>query len=148
MTQKTLQITDALHAYMLENWLREHPAQAKLREATAALPQARMQIAPEQGQFMAVLTRLLGARRTLDVGVFTGYSALSVALALPAGGEVIALDINTEWTAIAREHWRAAGVADKIDLRLAPALQSRFDRSRRSRFLRSRLHRRRQAELC
>jgi caffeoyl-CoA O-methyltransferase len=96
----------------------------RLRDETAALPNARMQIAPEQGQFMALLGRLMGARRCLEVGVFTGYSSLAVALALPDDGRIVACDVSEEWTAVARRHWSAAGVAHKIDLRLAPALDT------------------------
>jgi caffeoyl-CoA O-methyltransferase len=101
---------------------RVQPQQARLREETRQLPLARMQIAPEQGQFMALLVQLLGARRTLELGVFTGYSALSVALALPADGRVVACDVNDEWTRIARRYWAEAGVADRIELRLGPGL--------------------------
>jgi caffeoyl-CoA O-methyltransferase len=88
------------------------------------MPRAGMQIAPEQGQFMAMLVTLLGARRTLEVGVFTGYSALAVALALPHDGRVVALDISEEWTNVGRRYWQAAGVADKVDLRVGPAAES------------------------
>jgi predicted O-methyltransferase YrrM len=88
------------------------------------MPHAGMQISPEQGQFMALLARLIDAKRTLEIGVFTGYSAMSVALALPPGGKIIACDVSEEWTAMARRHWEKAGVAGKIDLRLAPALQT------------------------
>jgi caffeoyl-CoA O-methyltransferase len=96
----------------------------RLREETAKLPMSMMQISPEQGQLLGLLIRATGARRCLEVGVFTGYSALSVALALPQDGSLIACDVNAEWTAIATRYWRAAGVADKIDLRLAPALDT------------------------
>jgi predicted O-methyltransferase YrrM len=96
----------------------------RLREETALHPDAEMQIAPEQGQFMALLVRLIGARRTLDVGVFTGYSSLVVALALPADGEVVACDVSAEYTAIARRYWREAGMEGKIHLHLAPALET------------------------
>jgi caffeoyl-CoA O-methyltransferase len=102
--------------------VREHPVLAELREETAKLPQAVMQIGADQGQFMALLARLTGAKRCLEVGVFTGYSSLSVALALPEDGNIIALDVSEEWTAIARRYWKKAGVEKKIDLRLGPAL--------------------------
>ena len=95
-----------------------------LRIQTHKMSMGQMQISPEQGQFMRLLIELLGARKTLDIGVFTGYSALSVALALPPEGKVVACDINTEWTKIARRFWEMAGVASKIDLRLAPALET------------------------
>jgi predicted O-methyltransferase YrrM len=100
---------------------RETPVQQRLRAETSALPRGRMQIGPDQGAFLALLVRLLGARRTLEVGTFTGYSALSVASALPSDGKLIACDVSKEWTDIARRYWAEAGVADRIDLRLGPA---------------------------
>jgi caffeoyl-CoA O-methyltransferase len=118
---RTLNLDDSLYAYVLAHSLREHPAQAALREATKSHPHAGMQIGPEQGQFMALLVRLIGARRTIEIGVFTGYSALSVALALPGDGYVLACDVSDEYTRIGRPYWQQAGVAHKIDLRLAPA---------------------------
>ena len=121
---RTLNLDDSLYAYVLAHSLREHPAQTALREATAAHPDAVMQIGPEQGQFMALLVRLLGARRTVEIGVFTGYSALCVALALPDDGYVLACDVSDEYTRIGRPYWQQAGVAHKIDLRLAPARQT------------------------
>jgi predicted O-methyltransferase YrrM len=124
MSSRTLAITDSIYRYVLEHSVREHPVQRKLREATAGIRHAGMQIGPDQGQLMALLVKLLGARRTLEVGVFTGYSALAVALALPPDGKVIACDVSEEWTAIARKHWQEANVAGKIDLRLAPALET------------------------
>ncbi len=124
MSGRTIELDDRIYAYLLANSLREPEVLRRLREETAALPAANMQIAPEQGQFMALLVELIGARRTLEVGTFTGYSALSVALALPAGGRVIACDVNAEFTAIARRYWAEAGVADKIELRLAPAVET------------------------
>lgn len=121
MSTRTLQLNDVLYHYLLEN-LREAPILAELRQQTATMTGvAQMQISPEQGQFMALLVELIGAKKTLDIGVFTGYSALAVALALPQEGRVVACDMNVEWTAIAKEFWRRAGVADKVDLRLAPA---------------------------
>ena len=122
MSNRTIDLTDALYDYLLSVSLRETDLQRRLREETAALPMARMQISPEQGQFMAMLARLMGARRVLEVGVFTGYSSLAVALALPADGRIVACDVSEEWTAVARRYWAEAGVADRIDLRLAPAL--------------------------
>ena len=119
---RNLSLTDTLYRYVLDQSLRDQPILAELREETAKLPQAGMQIGPEQGQFMGLLAKLVGARRCLEVGVFTGYSSLAVALALPADGEIIALDVSEEWTAIARRYWKKAGVEKKIDLRLGPAL--------------------------
>lgn len=124
MSNRTLNLDDTLYGYLLGHSLREHPAQAALREATRTHPRAGMQISPEQGQFMALLARLIGARRTLEIGVFTGYSALSVALALPDDGRILACDISDEFTRIGRPYWERAGVAHKIDLRLAPALET------------------------
>lgn len=122
MSSRTLNLDDAIYQYLLSHSLREHPAQIALREATRTHPHAVMQISPEQGQFMALLIRLIGARRTIEIGVFTGYSALSVALALPDDGKLLACDISDEYTRVGVPHWKAAGVAHKIDLQLAPAL--------------------------
>jgi predicted O-methyltransferase YrrM len=122
MSNKTLTLSDSLYRYLLENSLREPDVLRRLREETAHEAMARMQIAPEQGQFMQLLIRLLGARNAIEIGVYTGYSSLAVALAMPADGRLIACDVSEQWTAIARRYWREAGVADKIDLRLAPAL--------------------------
>lgn len=124
MSRRSLQIDDTLHDYLVAHSAREHPAQVALREATASHRHAGMQISPEQGQFMALLVKLIGARRAIEVGVFTGYSALTVALALPADGTVLACDISDEYTRVGRPFWQQAGVAHKIDLRLAPALQT------------------------
>ncbi|HEU5330335.1 MAG TPA: class I SAM-dependent methyltransferase [Thermomicrobiales bacterium] len=118
------ELTDALHEYLLNVSLREPGVLRQLREETAALPHAGLQVAPEQGQLLGLLARLVGARRTLEVGTFTGYSSLSVALVLPDDGRLIACDVSEEWTAIARRYWAAAGVADKIDLRLGPAVMT------------------------
>ena len=124
MSRRTLSVDDDLYRYLLDYSLREHPAQAALREATRSHPHAGMQISPDQGALMALLAKLVGARNTIEIGVFTGYSALSVALALPADGRVLACDINDDYVNIGKPHWAAAGVAHKIDLRLGPALQT------------------------
>jgi predicted O-methyltransferase YrrM len=124
MSSEHLEISGDLWEYIRLVSLREPDVLRRLREETAPLPQAMMQISPEQGQLMSLLVRLLGARRTLEIGVFTGYSSTAVALALPAGGKIIACDVSEEWTAIARRYWREAGVAEKIDLRLRPALET------------------------
>jgi predicted O-methyltransferase YrrM len=121
MSHKTLPLTEQLRAYLLANSLREHPALRQLREETARLPGGGMQIAPEQGQFMAFLVELTGARRVLEVGCFTGYSALAMALALPAEGRLITLDANAEPVEIGRRAWRAAGLADRIEARIGLA---------------------------
>lgn len=124
MSNKTFTLSDRLYGYLLEHSLREPDVLRRLREETRQLPMAGMQIAPEQGQFMQLLVRALGVRQALEVGVFTGYSSLAVALVLPAQGRLVACDISEEWTAIARRYWQEAGVAAKIQLRLAPALQT------------------------
>ena len=124
MSLRTLTIDDQLYQYVLAHAQREHPAQAALREATRTHAHAGMQISPDQGQFMALLIKLLGARRTIEVGTFTGYSALAVALALPDDGRVLACDISDEYTRIGRPFWQQAGVEHKIDLVLAPALRT------------------------
>ena len=124
MSNRTLNLTDPLYHYLLDHSLREHPEQAALRDATRGHERATMQIAPEQGQFMAMLVKLIGARRTIEVGVFTGYSALSVALALPADGRILACDISDDYTRVGKPFWERAGIAHKIDLQLGPALQT------------------------
>lgn len=124
MSTRTLQLTDSLHAYLLANSVREPPVLQRLREVTAALPHSNMQISPEQGQFMQMLVRLTGARRCIEIGTFTGYSSLAVALALPADGHIIACDVNSDWTSLARQFWREAGVESRIELRLQPALRT------------------------
>ncbi len=124
MSNRTLTLTDDLYQYLLDVSLREPEVLRRLRRETASHPMARMQIAPEQGQFMALLVRLLGARRALEVGVFTGYSALAVALALPPDGTLTACDVSEDYTAVAQRYWQEAGVAGKIDLRIAPALET------------------------
>jgi caffeoyl-CoA O-methyltransferase len=124
MSSRTIQVTEAIDSYIHAVSLREAEVLKRLRAETAPIKFAGMQISPEQGQFMALLVRLIGARRTLEVGTFTGYSALAVALALPADGQVVACDVSKEWTDIGRRYWQEAGVAGKIDLRLAPAVET------------------------
>jgi predicted O-methyltransferase YrrM len=124
MANRTITLTDPLYDYLASVSLRESDLQRRLREETAQLPNASMQVAPEQGQFLGMLVQILRAKRTLEVGVFTGYSSLATALALPEDGRIIACDVNAEWTSIARRYWREAGVEHKIDLRLAPAQQT------------------------
>ena len=124
MANRSITLTDNLYDYLLSVSLREPPLLARLREETAALPMAAMQIAPEQGQFMALLAELTGTKRYLEVGTFTGYSTLAVALALPDDGQVVACDISEAFTTIARRYWAEAGLGERIDLRLAPALET------------------------
>jgi len=124
MSNRSIVLTDSLYEYMNDVSLREPPLLLALREETAELTQRAMQISPEQGQFMALLARLIGARRCLEVGVFTGYSSLATALALPDDGRIVACDVSEEWTAIARRYWKRAGVDHKVDLRLAPASET------------------------
>jgi predicted O-methyltransferase YrrM len=118
---RNLSMSPALMAYLNEVSVREPEVLKKLREETGRLPAAGMQIGPEQGQFMALLVRLIGARRCLEIGTFTGYSSLAVALALPDDGRILCCDVSEEYTAVARRYWAMAGVAAKIELRLAPA---------------------------
>ncbi|MCU0235319.1 MAG: class I SAM-dependent methyltransferase [Thermoanaerobaculales bacterium] len=124
MSRRSIPLTDVLHDYLLSVSLREPDLLRRLREETAADPAARMQISPEQGQFMALLVRLMGARSCLELGVFTGYSSLAVALALPDDGRILACDVSERWTAVARRYWAAAGVGHKIELRLATAMDT------------------------
>jgi predicted O-methyltransferase YrrM len=124
MSRSFVAVTPEIAEYIRATTLHEAPILARLREETAKLPMAMMQISPEQGQFMQLLTRLTGARRYIEVGTFTGYSALAVALAMPADGRAVCCDVNAEWTAIGRRFWQEAGVAAKIDLRLAPGTET------------------------
>ena len=124
MSNRTISMTDGLYDYLLKVSLREASLLKRLRDETAAHPRATMQISPEQGQFMQMLAKLIGARRCIEVGVFTGYSSLAVALVLPADGRILACDISEEFTAVARRYWKEAGVDHKIELRLAPALET------------------------
>jgi predicted O-methyltransferase YrrM len=124
VSRRTIALTDSLYRYLVNATLREPPLWRALRAETARLKDRDCQIAPEQGQFMALLVELLGARRAIEIGTFTGYSALWVASALPVGGRLICCDINAEWTAVAQRYWKRARLASKIDLRLAPAVQT------------------------
>jgi predicted O-methyltransferase YrrM len=124
MSNRTIGLDPGLYDYLLRASLREHPALARLRADTASHPRVNMQIAPEQGQFMALLVKLIGATHCIEVGVFTGYSSLAVALALPQRGRLVACDVSEEYTDLARPYWEDAGVAAKIDLRIAPALET------------------------
>lgn len=124
MARATLSLTDELQKYILNISLREHPLLAALREETAQHPEAKMQISPDQGQFMATLLRLIQARSVLEIGTFTGYSALAMALALPSDGQIVACDVSEDYTKIARRYWADAGVADQITLHLAPASET------------------------
>jgi predicted O-methyltransferase YrrM len=134
MSATHIQIDEGLAEYLRSVSVREPEILTRLRTETAQLPNAQMQITPEQGQFMGLLAAAIGARKALEVGVFTGYSSLSVAAALPPGGKLIACDVNEQWTSIARRYWKEAGVESRIDLRLGPALDTleqimRSDRS-------------------
>ena len=124
MTPRTLSLTDPLHEYLRQVGFREPELLQKLREETSRLPRAGMLLAPEQGQFMALVARLIGVKRYLEVGTFTGYSALTIALALGPSSTIITCDIDPDMTRIAQRYWREAGVADRIELRLGPALST------------------------
>jgi predicted O-methyltransferase YrrM len=124
MANASIGLDERLHAYLVEVGVREHEVLRRLREETAALPESRMQIAPEEGAFLALLVRILEARKVLEVGTFTGYSSTAMALALPADGRIICCDLSKEWTDVARRAWADAGVADRVDLRLGPALET------------------------
>ena len=124
MTTSSMFLPERIYGYMLQVGCREPSSLARLREETAGLDQAHYQISPEQGQLIGFLLETIGARRTLDIGTFTGYSALVAALSMPEDGRVVALDTSEDFTAIARRHWQAAGVAERIDLRLGPAVES------------------------
>jgi predicted O-methyltransferase YrrM len=117
-------LTEAIDRYLGTVVVHETPLQKRLRAETSKLPEAAMQIGADQGVFLAFLARLIGARRAIEVGTFTGYSALCVASALPSDGRLVACDVSEEWTAIARKYWEKAGVADRVELRLGPALDT------------------------
>ena len=124
MEEPKVAMNNRLFEYLLSVSLRENGVLKKLRDETAKDPMSVLQISPDQGQFMALLVKLMGATRVLEVGTFTGYSALSMALALPEEGQLVTLDINKQWTDMARRYWQQAGVAEKIRLYLAPALDT------------------------
>ena len=124
MSNRTIALDESLYRYLLDHSLRESDTLRRLRDRTMRHEWARMQIAPEQGQFMALVAEMIGARRMLEVGTFTGYSALCLASALPPDGSLICCDLSAEWTAIGLPYWEEAGVADLIDLRIAPAMQT------------------------
>ena len=124
MSNQTLSITDPLYQYILDVSLREPPVLQELRERTRTVTLSQMQIAPEQGQFMGLLVKLLSARNIIEIGTYTGYSALSMAMHLPEDGKLVACDVSEEWTDIAREFWDRAGVANRIELQLRPALDT------------------------
>lgn len=124
MSNRTIKIDARLYDYIVKVSVREPPLLARLRAETAKMREHNMQIAPDQGQFMGLLVSLIGARRCLEIGTFTGYSSLAVALALPPDGRLIACDVSDTWTAIARRYWREAGVDGRIELRLQPALKT------------------------
>lgn len=124
MSNRTLNLTDAVYDYLLAHSLKETPVQQQLRKETASMEMSAMQIAPEQGQFMAFLIKLIAAKKIIEIGVYTGYSSLAVALALPDDGKVVACDINREWTDVAQRYWKQAKVDHKIDLSLAPASET------------------------
>jgi O-methyltransferase len=121
VSPRTLDLPDRLHAYLLEVGVREHPVQRELRLATDALADGGMRSSAEQAQLLAFLVELIGARRVLEIGCFTGYGTLAMALALPPGGGVVTLDVNADWAELGRRHWQAAGVADRVELRLGLA---------------------------
>jgi predicted O-methyltransferase YrrM len=124
MSNRTRLMAREVYEYLLRSSVREHEVLERLRAATAPLAESVMQIGPDQGQFMALLVKLIGARRCIEIGTFTGYSALAVALVLPADGSIVTCDVSAEWTAIGRRFWREAGVESRIDLRLGPALET------------------------
>ena len=128
MSNSSIGLTEEVHAYLLSVGVREPEVLRRLREETAQLPNSSMQIAPEEGAALAMLVRLIGARRILEIGTFTGYSSTAMALALPADGRMVCCDVSEEWTDMARTAWAAAGVADRIELHLAPTPWHRHPR--------------------
>jgi predicted O-methyltransferase YrrM len=121
---RSIGLSEEVHAYLMGAGVREPEVLARLRAETASLPEAQMQIAPEEGAFLAMLVRLTGARRCLEIGTFTGYSSTAMALALPPDGRLLCCDVSREWTDVARRTWDAAGVADRVELRLGPATET------------------------
>jgi predicted O-methyltransferase YrrM len=124
MANDSLGLPPDLQAYLVGHGVREPEILKRLRDETAAIPEHNMQIAPEQGAFMAMLVRLIGAKRSIEIGTFTGYSSLAVALAMPADGRIVCCDLSEDWTSVARRYWAEAGVSDRVDLRLGPALET------------------------
>jgi predicted O-methyltransferase YrrM len=124
MTNRTLELDDNLYRYLVDHSVRETDTMKNLRDLTSQDEMARMQIGPEQAQFMALLAELSGAKRIIEIGTYTGYSALAMAMALPQDGQLICCDISEEWTSVGKPFWEEAGVASRIDLRLAPALET------------------------
>ncbi len=124
MANRTIGISEELAAYVARVGVREPAVLTRLREQTATIPEHGMQIAPEEGAFLALLVELTGARRCIEIGTFTGYSSTAVALALPEDGRLVCCDVSEQWTGMARGYWAEAGVADKIELRLAPAAET------------------------
>jgi caffeoyl-CoA O-methyltransferase len=121
---RNVQVTDTLYQYILDHSVREPKVLKELHDETAPMKHSGMQIGADQGQFMGLLAKLVGARRCIEIGVFTGYSSISVALALPPDGKIIACDVSEEWTSLARKYWKKAGVDSKIELRLGPAVET------------------------
>jgi predicted O-methyltransferase YrrM len=117
-------LDDTLRAYLISDGMREHPVLTRLREETQRMQRASMQVAPEEGALLAMLVRLLDARRVLEIGTFTGYSSTAMALAMGEGGRIVCCDLSTDWTDIARQAWTDAGVADRVDLRIGPAVET------------------------
>ena len=124
MTRATYGLDDTVRDYVVANQPAEHPLLAELREITATMTRSRMQISPEQGHFLAFLVRLIGARRVLEIGTYTGYSSLCMALAMPSDFQIVACDVSEEWTNVARQFWKKAGLGDRIDLRIGSAVDS------------------------
>jgi len=124
MSSSTLQLNEKVHDYLLGHSLRESTACQQLREETRPMKMGMMQVSPEQGQFMAFLVELTGTRKAVEVGTFTGYSALCVAQALPEEGMLVCCDVSEEWTAVGKKYWEQAGVSDRIDLRIGPAVDT------------------------
>ena len=124
MSSRSLGLTDKVYTYLLDNSLRESPACSALRKETENIEYSAMQVSPEQGQLMSLLVSMLHVHKAIEVGTYTGYSALCVAQALPKDGKLIACDISEKWTSVGQKYWKQAGVAHKIDLRIAPAIET------------------------